>query len=184
MYIASATELKELPHGTILIDHRGHAWQKHGTNDASWYSTNDTTPLTDQELHQHHSPFQHLHIPNTGPETTQIPGHHTAHINRVEVIDNTGRAYVSTDTTNVELAIQDEGRTLKIFHRGQGAYAPRALDLETLTEFLHTNQQQQATSTAPGVITVGPTPVQDLARKLLHLIQNSATHTEKAGPTP
>ena len=37
-------------------------------------------------------------------------------VNRVEVIDDTGRAYVNwEDKLDVKLDIQDEGRTLKIF---------------------------------------------------------------------
>jgi len=36
-------------------------------------------------------------------------------VSRVEVIDSTGRAYVNLDVTSVELSLQDEARTLKIF---------------------------------------------------------------------
>ena len=36
-------------------------------------------------------------------------------ITRVEVIDNTGRAYVNLSVNLVQLQEQDEGRTLKIF---------------------------------------------------------------------
>lgn len=37
-------------------------------------------------------------------------------VNRVEVIDHTGRAYVFwEDKADVTMAIQDEGRTLKVF---------------------------------------------------------------------
>lgn len=49
----------------------------------------------------------------------------TEHVNRVEVIDHTipiekggGRAYVRWDkegTVQVELSLQDDGRTLKVF---------------------------------------------------------------------
>lgn len=40
-------------------------------------------------------------------------------VNRVEVIDSTGRAFVGYyDTEGVDIAIQDEGRTLKVFIEG------------------------------------------------------------------
>jgi hypothetical protein len=43
---------------------------------------------------------------------------HFNDITRVEVIDRNGRAYVAADAGDTHLAIQDEGKTLKIFHRG------------------------------------------------------------------
>ena len=37
-------------------------------------------------------------------------------VNRIEVIDENGRSYVNwKENNNVELSIQDDGRTLKIF---------------------------------------------------------------------
>lgn len=40
----------------------------------------------------------------------------TAMINRVEVIDENGRSYVNWKPTNrIELQVQDNGRTLKVF---------------------------------------------------------------------
>ena len=36
-------------------------------------------------------------------------------ITRVEVIDSTGRAYTKWDVKDVEMSIQDDGRTMKIF---------------------------------------------------------------------
>lgn len=36
-------------------------------------------------------------------------------VNRVEVIDNTGRKYVKYNVENVELDVQDDGKTLKVF---------------------------------------------------------------------
>ncbi len=40
----------------------------------------------------------------------------TAMINRVEVIDENGRSYVNRKPTNkIELQVQDNGRTLKVF---------------------------------------------------------------------
>lgn len=38
-------------------------------------------------------------------------------ITRVEVIDSTGRAYAKWDVENVQMSIQDDGRTMKIFLR-------------------------------------------------------------------
>lgn len=39
-------------------------------------------------------------------------------VTRVEVIDSSGRAYVATNVT-VELSVQDQGRTLKVFIKGE-----------------------------------------------------------------
>lgn len=36
-------------------------------------------------------------------------------VTRVEVIDRDGRAYTKWDVSNVQLSIQDSGKTLKIF---------------------------------------------------------------------
>jgi hypothetical protein len=36
-------------------------------------------------------------------------------VNRVEVIDNTGRRYVKYDVEYVGLDLQDDGKTLKVF---------------------------------------------------------------------
>ena len=36
-------------------------------------------------------------------------------VNRVEVIDNTGRKYVKYDVKYVGLDLQDDGKTLKVF---------------------------------------------------------------------
>lgn len=41
----------------------------------------------------------------------------TSQITRLEVIDDTGRAFVSWDLASVELSYQDDGRTLKVFIR-------------------------------------------------------------------
>jgi hypothetical protein len=37
------------------------------------------------------------------------------HINRVEVIDETGRAYVNMNVDRVQYSLQDGARTLKLF---------------------------------------------------------------------
>lgn len=40
-------------------------------------------------------------------------------VNRVEVIDNSGRAFVGYyETEGVDVQIQDEGRTMKVFIEG------------------------------------------------------------------
>jgi hypothetical protein len=36
-------------------------------------------------------------------------------VNRVEVIDGSGRAYMALNVTNVQIQQQDDGETLKIF---------------------------------------------------------------------
>lgn len=39
----------------------------------------------------------------------------TSKVSRVEIIDNEGRSYVNTNAKNVEISLQDDHRTLKIF---------------------------------------------------------------------
>ena len=39
----------------------------------------------------------------------------TKKITRVEIIDETGRSYVKRDISSLEVLLQDDGRTLKIF---------------------------------------------------------------------
>lgn len=36
-------------------------------------------------------------------------------VNRIEVIDNNGRAYVKYDVESVVMQLQDDGKTLKLF---------------------------------------------------------------------
>jgi hypothetical protein len=43
---------------------------------------------------------------------------------RIEVIDESGRAYVNTSARDVDVALEDDGRTLKIFTGGTG-FTPR-----------------------------------------------------------
>jgi hypothetical protein len=43
----------------------------------------------------------------------------TSLVTRVEVIDSKGRSYVNKSAAKVELSLQDEGRTLKIFTHGK-----------------------------------------------------------------
>ena len=40
---------------------------------------------------------------------------HLSKVNRVEVIDNTGRAYVKYNVISGSIELQDDGKTLKIF---------------------------------------------------------------------
>lgn len=51
--------------------------------------------------------------PATSDEVLKVP-----RVTRVEVIDQTGRNYVNTKAGNVDISFQDNGRTLKIFTRG------------------------------------------------------------------
>lgn len=48
-------------------------------------------------------------------ESYQKQGRETKHVNRVEVIDESGRAYVNMSVANCTLGIQDNGQTLKVF---------------------------------------------------------------------
>ena len=51
---------------------------------------------------------------------SQIAGYYTVNypkVNRVEVIGDDGRAYTNYNATDVQLHIQDDGRTMKVFLR-------------------------------------------------------------------
>lgn len=47
--------------------------------------------------------------------TEQPRGEDTSRVTRIEIIDQTGRAYVGYGFSDVKLSMQDDGRTLKIF---------------------------------------------------------------------
>ena len=44
-----------------------------------------------------------------------IKNNKTKRVTRVEVVDDHGRAYTMWDVTSVELSLQDDERTLKLF---------------------------------------------------------------------
>ena len=46
---------------------------------------------------------------------TDKPTTNTSEVTRVEVVDEEGRKYVRHNIENVDLSLQDEGKTLKIF---------------------------------------------------------------------
>jgi hypothetical protein len=47
-------------------------------------------------------------------------GFHFPKVTRVEVIDHGGRSYTNTVAGDVEIQMQDDGRTLKVFTKGSG----------------------------------------------------------------
>ena len=36
-------------------------------------------------------------------------------VNRLEIIDDNGRVYINYDVSNVQVSLQDDGQTLKVF---------------------------------------------------------------------
>lgn len=56
---------------------------------------------------------------NPTPTSTNKPITDTSKVNRLEVIDSTGRAYVKGTIygtpVSIELSLQDDGQTLKVF---------------------------------------------------------------------
>lgn len=75
-------------------------------------------------------------------------------ITRVEVIDGYGRSYTSYNADKVHIALQDDGRTLKIFHTGDTSHGMRedhaealgALLNEDMNDFAELSQQIAAES--------------------------------------
>ena len=56
-------------------------------------------------------------------------------VNRVEVIDETGRAYVNTHVEHVQYSLQDGGHTLKLFVTGREKSEWVGLTDEDLSRF-------------------------------------------------
>ena len=50
----------------------------------------------------------------------------TYKVTRLEVIDDTGRAYVNMNAGSIELQLQDDDRTLKVFTKGSSNQSPKA----------------------------------------------------------
>lgn len=50
---------------------------------------------------------------NSTPQSTKMP-----RITRLEVIDQSGRSYTNNKSQGVDLSVQDQGRTLKLFTQG------------------------------------------------------------------
>lgn len=48
-------------------------------------------------------------------KTEEILEKISKNVNRVEVIDRTGRAYIEWGDIDVKISLQDEGRTIKVF---------------------------------------------------------------------
>lgn len=69
-------------------------------------------------------------------------------ITRVELIDDSGRAYVNRNCEEVKLAVQDEGRTLKVFVGGVREY-------ETTIEF-HTDEDWDIDMPIVSCCKIGP----------------------------
>lgn len=46
-------------------------------------------------------------------------------VTRVEVIDANGRSYTSYNADQVHISVQDNGKTLKIFHTGDTSHSMR-----------------------------------------------------------
>ena len=67
----------------------------------------------------------------------RVPG-----ISRLEVIDDKGRSYVNLDIKNLDISIQDNGRTMKIFtYRNyedaiQEMYDRESKDINRFSEFV------------------------------------------------
>lgn len=72
-------------------------------------------------------------------------------VNRVEVIDSTGRAYVCMDAKNVSVNLQDGRKTLKVFMEGSDAAGARTEPvLEYFVEMTNSfNAMQSIMNTKP-----------------------------------
>lgn len=96
----------ELPTGQITNHYRLDYWD--------WFKI----PETEKALlaYDGHTPNDTI---NRIDDFIKLDGFETSSVNRVEVIDNKGRSYVNwKHKLGVQLSLQDEGRTLKVFING------------------------------------------------------------------
>lgn len=174
-------ELAALPVGAVLVDHLGNVWQKHETDEPEtrWVSTSpDQEQLTDAVLGANHGPFQHIFSPIQTPQAQtpamRVPDVYTQLVDRVEVIDATGRAYISQQAREVEVHLQDELRTLKIFHQGPPIVAPQVgVDTATLTEFIEMHKGWTSQVMGDGHVSLVPAQAHDLAAKIIGLFKTN-----------
>lgn len=64
-----------------------------------------------------------------------------SNVNRIEVIDGYGRSYTSFNADKVHIAIQDKGRTLKVFHTGDTSHGMRDDHSKSLGQAIADDQQ-------------------------------------------
>lgn len=175
MHFASTTGLVALPVGAALVDKYGTVWQKRETTttETQWYPADpNQVPHSDVELGQKYGPFQQLHIPTDGTSQPQLAQWHPSGVNRVEVIDATGRAYVTYNTHSVRVVLQDDRQTLKIFHPGQPVTAPYvALGANTLAQFIHDHENWAAKQLPDPKLSKVPAATTDLANKIVTLLR-------------
>lgn len=63
-------------------------------------------------------------------------------VTRVEVIDGYGRSYTSYNADEVHIAIQDDGRTLKVFHTGDTSHSITREHAESLGALMADDLEQ------------------------------------------
>lgn len=62
-------------------------------------------------------------------------------VTRVEVIDGYGRSYTSYNADQVQIMVQDNGQTLKIFHTGDTSHGLRQDHSKSLGQAIADDQQ-------------------------------------------
>ena len=65
-----------------------------------------------------------------------------SNVTRVEVIDGYGRSYTSYNADAVHIAIQDDGRTLKVFHTGDTSHSITREHAESLGALMAEDLEQ------------------------------------------
>ncbi|NWN89203.1 MAG: hypothetical protein HLX51_11800 [Micrococcaceae bacterium] len=90
-------------------------------------------------------------------------------VTRVEVIDTNGRSYMTSNASYVDAALQDDGRTYKIFHQGEPLVVPSFKHMLLLETIQHVCEGMAANTGADSPYIKG---VEDMAGTILHILKH------------
>ena len=90
-------------------------------------------------------------------------------VTRVEVIDGYGRSYTSYNADTVHIAIQDDGRTYKVFHQGTPLVVPAFKHMMLLETIQHVCEGMAANTGADSPYVKG---IEDMAGTILHILKH------------
>ena len=99
-------------------------------------------------------------------------------VTRIEVIDADGRSYMSHDASRVDTALQDGGRTLKVFHNGKPLIVPSWKHLLVL-ELIETTCRGMVEGEGLAVNTSYTRGIEDMASTILRILDTHLKEDDK-----
>lgn len=90
-------------------------------------------------------------------------------VTRVEVIDANGRSYMTSNASYVDAALQDDGRTYKVFHQGTPLVVPAFKHMMLLETIQNVCEGMAANTGADSPYVKG---VEDMAGTILHILKH------------